>query len=308
MRPVLAPCYAALNLLLVVVCGATTRADEPKTLRWRLEPQSKYRVTLVQKVETETTFGGKPLKLGYQATMVKNWLVTAVDEQGTATIELSFERIAVRSELPPADAVEYDSASARTPTGEAKQLATAIQPFLGAKFTAKLASHGEWVDYQPSPELAESLAKLDDQSPLKKLFARDGVREMFRQGFLLCSTEPVAAGGEWSHSTETTTGIGRVKQSTTYRYEGPDTPAAGALDKVSATTRIEWNSAPSGSASRELKRQRQTATYRFDSTQGHLVDSDVNQQLTTESRVRGTLIETQLTSSLRVKFERLTTK
>ena len=323
-------------LALCLVCPAVGAAQEPQTLRWHWQPGQTFRVTTFQKVETDTNFGGKPLKMAWEITLEQDWHVRSVTgagqgekeptASGAALVEQSLRRIQVRLDLPPASPLEFDSSSSRTPTGEAKAWAQALLPLIGPTATVTINARGEGQQWTPSKELLAVIEALPEDSQLRKLFSPDALSRLAKQGLCEFPEAAVAAGGEWQTTLELQSNLGKFRQQTTYQLaDAVLNPATsngnsagnaatptnrdadqGTLTKITAISQLAANSQPGDgkriSASRELKKQRQTASYLFNARLGYIVSGEGAQQLTTETRVRDTLVETTVNSQWRTRF------
>ncbi|HND51923.1 MAG TPA: DUF6263 family protein [Pirellulaceae bacterium] len=282
--------------------AGVARADEPVTLRWKLVAGQKFVVSYNQKVDTETSFGGKPLKLAIDSTIEQDWQVEAVDAEGVATISQSVRRVALRMDLPPASAIEFDTSSPKKPTGDAQQIASAVTPLLGAKLTARLSARGQWSDVTLSPELKQTLQTLAEKSILRDLLSQEGLEELARHGLATLPEAPIKVNDSWDATSELKSSVGKVKQTTTYKYEGTQAVDGRTLHKLASKGVVDWSDAPRTPATnRQIKEQKVTGTALFDAVAGRFVESELLQQLRTEARVRDTLLEVRLLNSLKVK-------
>ncbi|MFM8252852.1 MAG: hypothetical protein ACKOBW_14755 [Planctomycetota bacterium] len=293
-----------LSILLFPVVGA---AQEPQTLRWHWQPQQAFRVTTFQKVETETSFGGKPLKMAWELSIEQDWRVLAVaDGAGEATVEQIVRRIQVRLDLPPATPLEYDSSSSRSVTGEAKSWASALQPLIGSAATVVITARGEGKRWSPSDELRAVLDAIPEKSNLRPLFSADALAKLARQGICELPEAAVVPGAEWRTAQDLQSSLGKFRQQTTYQLAEAAPGEAASRAKITAVSQLSAGGEAGGSIAlagqRELKKQRQTATYLFNVRAGYGVSGEGVQQLTTEKRVRDTLIETTVNTQWRYRL------
>jgi hypothetical protein len=293
-----------LSILLFPVVGA---AQEPQTLRWHWQPGQVFRVTTFQKVETETSFGGKPLKMSWELNLEQDWRVISVAAgAGDATVEQTVQRIQVRLDLPPATPLEYDSNSSRSATGEAKSWASALQPLIGVAATVVITSRGEGKSWNPSDKLQAVLDAIPETSSLRPLFSADALTKLARQGVCELPEAAVISGAEWKTAQDVKSAIGKFRQQTTYQLAGVAPGESASLAKITAVSQLSAGNEAGASiplaGQRELKKQRQTATFLFDPQAGYGVSGEGSQQFTTEKRVRDTLIETTVNTQWRYRL------
>lgn len=289
----------------VVVVGrpVETRGAEPKLLRWKFVAGDSWRVNFQQKVTTDSSFGGKPLKLSVDTTLGQTWKVDSVAENGAAVITQSFDRIAVTMDLPPAAPLAFDSTSKRKPSGDAKVIADQLLPLLGPTFRITMSPRGELLDVEPSAELDKALSGLSDDTRLKRLFSKTGLHDVLRQSLTVLPENAVEPSATWDQTAELDSAVGRVQLSTTYTYEGQDTYEGAKVERLGTTGKLTWKPARAElTNSRELKDQKQTGFVLFDAAAGRMVAVEQQQTLRSEARVRDTLLEVRLTSELKISL------
>lgn len=277
--------------------GAASAAHGEQLLRWKLKQGETLHVELTQKSELETTVANRPLKMNLDMLMGLTWQVEAVDDQGTARLVQSFTRLRLKMDVPKQDPVEYDSAAQAKPVGLAKDVAEAVGPLIGAKFFVTMNSRGEIVDVKLSEEAARLL-----ESPAaarwKKTFSKDGLAEVLRQSAAVLPEKPVEAGSTWTVPTTSKSPLGPIKMSHKYTYQGTEQRGGKSLEKLSVETKLELEEAK---GKPQLKEQTHKGVLYFDAEAGRFVETDLKQELVTESPYRDTVVRAKATSTLQMK-------
>ena len=284
--------FAAVVITIAVPCSF---ADE--LLRWKLKAGETLLVDLAQKSELETNVANKPVKMKLDMGFGLKWQVESVDEAGTARIAQSFTRLRLKMELPKQDPVEYDSAAEGKPTGPAKDVADAVGPLIGAKFFVSMNSRGEIVDVKLSDEAAKLL-----ESPAaarwKDTFSKEGLTDLLRQSAAVLPEKPIAAGDTWTVPTTSKSPLGPLKLSHKYTYQGAEERGGKMLEKIAVETTFTLDE-PKGKP--QLKEQKHSGLLFFDAEAGRFVETEINQELATESPYRDTVVKAKAVSTLRMK-------
>lgn len=294
------------SILRAAILGAMLLAAAPvdaqTSLAWKFTPGQKLSVELTQRAETESQFGGKPTRVTVDATLEQAWLVDEVATDGTAKITQEFRRIAIKLELPSAGSITYDSASTKKPSAEGKTLAESLGPLIGGKLHIKMAPTGEILEVTLADELAAQLEKLPADAGWKSLFTRDGLSQMLRQSLLVFPKEPVAADATWQRQLDIAAPFGKVRQTSDYRYVGPESRDMRLLERIEVVGKVELSKGTGSATPPTIKQQSQTGQFWFDPQAGRLVESAANQRLQIEAKVRDTTVAVTITSTLKTRF------
>lgn len=284
----------------VALAGASAQAQT--TLAWKFVAGQTLNVELVQRVETETQFGARPVRVSVDTTLEQIWRVGEVAADGSALIEQEFARIAVKLDLPQAGSIAYDSAAAKKPTAEAKNLAESLGPIVGAKVRVKLAKSGEILEATLDESLAAHLTELPKDSGWKSMFSRDGLRQLLRQSLVAFPAEPIGVDGTWQRQLDVASPLGQIRQTTDYRYAGAENRDMRTLERIDVTSRVEVKKGEGSAEPPTIKDQSQTGQIWFDASAGRLAESLSTQKLRTEGKVRDTTVTVVVTSTLRTRM------
>ena len=271
-------------------------------LAWKFSAGQTMSVELAQRVETETQFSGKPVRVTVDTTLEQWWTIDEVANDGTATMTQEFRRIAVKLELPQTSAIAYDSAATKKPAGDAKNLAESLGPLIGGKLQVKLAATGEILDVTLGESLASHLEKLPADAGWKGLFSRDGLRQLLRQSVVVFPSEAVDAGATWKRELEIAAPLGKIHQTSDYKYVGPESRDMRTLERIDVTSRVTVAKGAGPAEPPTIKEQSQTGQIWFDAAAGRLSESTSTQKLRTEAKVRDTVVGVTVNSTLKTRL------
>ena len=292
-------------LVLGPVCGISVEAQQ--MLRWKFQPGMHYQVSFDQTTLSKTQADQESIQVRLHMGMTMQWKVTQVDHAGTATMEQAFTRIRLELENPGVEQVSYDSASLSKPVGEAAQIAAALGPVIGKTFRVRMTARGIVQEVIASPEMQGALKRIPQESRLKDVFTREGLMQTLRQSHGDLPARMVQLGDQWEAVETVSTPLGDLKTKTRYRY-GQDVENAGvAAAQIQVHGQIELVPMKAEKSSRNnlrIESQEITGEILFASIQGHLLRSQVNQQMVTRSRYRDLQLTSRVTSRLETTVRR----
>ena len=292
-------------LVLGPVCGISVEAQQ--TLRWKFQPGMHYQVSFDQTTLSKTQADQESIQVRLHMGMEMQWKVSQVDHAGTATMEQAFTRIRLELENPGVEQVSYDSASLSKPVGEAAQIAAALGPVIGKIFRVRMTARGIVQEVIASPEMQSALKRIPEESRLKDVFTREGLMQTLRQSHGNLPAKMVELGDQWEAVETVSTPLGDLKTKTRYRY-GQDVENAGvAAAQIQVHGQIELVPMKEEKSSRNnlrIESQEITGEILFASIQGHLLRSQVNQQMVTRSRYRDLQLTSRVTSRLETTVRR----
>jgi hypothetical protein len=269
----------------------------PLLLRWKWAANQEWVAEFAQTVTTDSAFGAKNLRLAIASKMTQNWLVESVDAQGVGTIKQSYMRIGVDVDMGMGNTIAFDSERSDAPSGETKKLSDALRPLIGPTWKVLVSPRGELLRWEPSPELTAATEQVAKNSVLQPLFAGAGAVGPTRQVFLAFPEEPIQAGHAWRTTTPLQTSFGVGDIATDYKFEGVQTRGESSVATISGESQVNAKPASGKVAkSRQLKEQKTTSHWLFDSKNGMMSESRQGQSLRTESRVRDVPLEVKLVS------------
>ena len=293
--------YLALGL----VCGASVEAQQ--TLRWKFQPGMQYQVSFDQATLSKTQADQESIQVRLHMVMAMQWKVIQVDDAGTATMEQAFTRIRLELENPGVEQVTYDSLSRSKPVGEAAQIAAALGPVIGKIFRVQMTARGIVQEVIASAEMQDALKRIPQESRLKDVFTREGLMQTLRQSHGVLPAKAVQLGDHWEAVETVGTPLGDLKTKTRYRYGKNTEDAGAAAAQIQVHGQIELVAAKDKKTSRNhlrIESQEIVGEILFASIQGHLLRSEINQQMVTQSRYRDLQLTSRVTSRLETTVRR----
>jgi hypothetical protein len=295
---VLAPLLVALNL-----AGA---ASGQTLLRWNLKAGDSFGVVIGQETESLVAYGAKSAATKIDVKVILGWTVTAVDESGFS-IKQSVERIEMDLATPQGPAIHYDSALRIRPVGQARDLAEALQPLVGAEFEIKLSSRGEVLKAEPVNEPAKALFAANEKGGDRGDAPRATVEKLLRQSLVVLPEKAVTAGESWTTSSELATAAGPQTQETVFtldkmaQVDGKSQAEISMVSKLSP--RVGDSSAKIGSPRLKIVTHEQKGKIWFAPEEGRVTSAEQTQELATEREYQNTKITVKLNSKQQTTVE-----
>ncbi|MFO0904707.1 MAG: hypothetical protein U0939_17000 [Pirellulales bacterium] len=302
----LSACCLTVCCLTATVSVDASRANAAEPLRWKFKTGERLQLDWSQRSETESTVGDKPWRLVVESQLGLVWNVTNVAEDGTATITQSIRRLKVRVDLPPADPLEFDSEALGKPTGDEQALADSLRPLIGPAWTLELGARGDLRKAEASPELTAAFAQAGVNGRLRQWFSTTEQGGFLKALFVALPEGAVEPGASWESRSETKSSLGPVAVQMTYKLRGPETRDDRPLQIVDVVGQVKLGDQAAGAgARRTLKSQKMEGELAFDAAAGRLTDSRQTLTLTTETRVRETLLEVRASSVSTLRLREL---
>lgn len=226
---------AALPLLLA---APLTSAAEPVALKWKLKAGQTWYYTTVQDTKMNLKQGVVAQEMLMKQTSDVRWSVESIDEEGNARATLTMEHI--RSESGPADdTAVFDSADEKLPEGADESSIEAMRAGLNEPIYLVLDPTGKVLDVRLSDEFSKKIKESPQYGQLAGLFSRENLKQMVSANTIELPAEPLAKGDTWERQSFVTDPLaGKLKLSTTYRYDGLWEHAGQRLDKISTTASV----------------------------------------------------------------------
>jgi hypothetical protein len=270
--------------LFVPVLSATA---ESHLLQWKWSKGQVWAVDLRQRVETESAYTGKTIKLNLELSIDMTWKITDLDSaRQVATIEQSIERIRAHVVDGQGNAREFDSNAKRNPV----DLAGALDRFKGLRMTMEVSATGRILKIE--------LPAIIDDTKSDGAFRNVDFAQLIRQSSAVLPETPIEVGGSWETESESAVPEGTLKMKSSYRLAGESEADGMAVMKIEHRGELALGGVRKSLPNLTIKQQEQTGTILFDAKAGRIVSSKLNQRLTTQSRIRDIVIDTTTRSTL----------
>jgi hypothetical protein len=222
-------------LVLAVFAAGTARAE--KLLRLKFKPGDVGTEQIVQEMNQTLRPAGDapPVIMTTMQTMDLTVKVEAADEQGTATVTQTIERMQVKIQSAQGVLLEFDSAEGKEPEGMAKMLTPMLETMLKKPMRLQLTTRGEVRDMKLPQGMLEGMNKVGGGGQAGNLFSPDWMRQMTELAVL--PEEPVKPGDTWTRTTPMKAPeLGAQTAESTFCYEGPETRDGRTLEKITFST------------------------------------------------------------------------
>lgn len=261
-------------------------------LRWKLKPGEALAVEIVQHTDSQVAFSGKTAATKIDLTLKLGWQVTAAEDE-SFTIQQTVERIQQKITTPQAATIEYDSGATGRPSGQARDLAEALKPLVGAEFEMVMNGRGVIDSVKPVNDAAKALLASAEKEAGPDAAPHDALQQMLRRQLVVLPEKKVSAGDTWTISNDRTAATGSLKLDTTYRLDGLTDQDGKRLAKIGLTAKAT----PGAGAKINIKSHDHSGTIVFSADEGRVVEISQTQKLVTERPYRETTIVVTLNST-----------
>jgi hypothetical protein len=303
---------SAVSWLLVAGCFRST----PTLLRWKLQPGDTLRYATTQVTTIRTLGDGKrrpTITSIVTTTSDETWKIQSLDKDGIATIDRTVERIRGKSQGSHEIAMEFDSASDKPPTGEAKEIASMLNPMLQRPFAIRMSPRGEVLAAKAPQRFIDGLRKSFRGSSVCDLVGGDMCKTMQTTVFL--PEEPVVPGRTWSREDEfpLPMTVGKLAVQYKYEYLGAKHRNGIEVQKIGMTMtamceQAQQNNGEKSKTATNLPllakpgEVRTDGTIYFDNVRGQIVDCELTTKMTFDKSVAGIQISRQIESFAQMRL------
>ncbi len=287
-------CSFALSAVFCSILWITTCSPifGQSPLRWQLKPGDALTVRIDQQTTSKVAFGGKSADTKIDLGLELLWTVDSA-AHGQFKVKQFVRRITFSLQPQSGPAVKYDSDDKGRPASQARQVAEAVKPLIGAAVLLTMSDRGQILETTPANAAAEKLFATGGDA--SSVFSRQSVETLLRQPLVVLPEKPVAADEKWSDEPrQITSAAGTFRQATEYRFVGQVEEDGQKLTKIEMTATLA--PATAGVAELTLKSHEQSGSILFSTQQGRLVRAEQTQKLATERPYRETMIAVALES------------
>jgi hypothetical protein len=277
-----------LVVLAIPLCAAAARpAADAVPLSWKFNKGETLRYTMEQKTTQGMKAMGQDFKTNMNQTVDLHWTVRNVAGDGSAELSQTIDRVRTKVDAP-GNSFDYDSKSDKAPEG---QIATLLTPLLkamvNAEFTFKMNGRGELSDIKVPPKLLESLKQAGPAAAAGGMFSEEGLKNLISQSSLTLPGAAVKEGDTWPQKSKVPLPmIGTMIMDKTYTYRGPDSANADLL-RISLDTKVTLERAADSNVDVKISSQKGTGEFKFNSKEGRIVSSEVNDKLEMSLSIMG---------------------
>jgi hypothetical protein len=226
---------AGVAMALILFAAGSARAE--KLLRLKFQPGENRNEQIVQEMRQTLRPAGDapPMLMTTTQTMDLVVRVESVDEQGTAALFQTIERMQMKVQSAQGVMLEFDSAAGKEPEGMAKMLTPLLEAMIKKPMRLQTTTRGEVRDMKLPQGMLESMNKVGGGGQAGNLFSPDWMKQMIEIAVL--PEGPVKPGDTWTRKTTVKNPVlGEQIVESTFCYEGTETRNGKTLDKITFTT------------------------------------------------------------------------
>jgi Family of unknown function (DUF6263) len=285
-----------------LLAGMTTDSARGENLRWKFKDGEVLHYTIEQKTAMTAKGTDQERKVTRSQTIDISWTVNSVDAGGSAEITLRYDRVRVRSEMPPLMPFEFDSNNSKAAAQEGFEAETQqLKAIVGAEVGLKMRPTGDVEDVK-LPEA--TLKRLRDAAP--RGTGEGEVSEKAIKDMLLQSSPPsfpdgeLEAGKTWtSKPSKMPLGFATMVVDKTFTFQGPDANKPNLL-LVGVEAKVNLEPTEGANVKATIRKQEGRGSMSFDATIGKVTSARVTQKIDIAISVQGQTMEqiTDTTTSM----------
>lgn len=288
---------AGSTLLIILVSAGSLPAQT--TLRWKFQQGQRLTQVVKQNMSMNAKAGDLDIETKMKQTIDATWHVTAVDDQGTATIEQDFTRLRMKMDAM-GNAFEFDSDDPKELEGIGALVAPALKALADTQFTLTMSSSGK-IDKVEVPDSAvEAFQSIPGAGQMGGMFSKEGLVKMIKQGSYHFPDGALEQGDSWTIKAENElTQIGKMETLSKLTYAGPEVVEGKKLERIKLEVTMTL---PKGdNALVTLNNQSSKGTIYFDNEAGRVAQSTLEQTMTMAIQVGGQAIEQKIKQTIDVR-------
>ncbi|MEK6233109.1 MAG: hypothetical protein N2C14_00200 [Planctomycetales bacterium] len=269
----------AMILAAALPCGPATGQT---LLRWKFEPGQSARYVTTEKNTISIKVGEETAEASASRELHSLRKVVAVDDQGTAAMEQTLERVVLSVKKPGQDDAVFDSDDPKKRQGLGKQqILPLIRATQATPVTFRWSADGKISDVSIGPALQAALLKTSSEDRVPT-FSKKGLEKFVASAAVPLPKEPVSPGDSWKREVELVLpSLGILRIRLTYFYRGPKQHQGETLERIDlqgkiALVGLDKKTPPRG----EIKSQSMQGVLWFDNAAGRAVESSVKQTVT----------------------------
>lgn len=274
-------------------------------LRYKFQVGQKCRLTSQQTMQMKMNMPGAEGQppINSNTLMQFDWLVTAVDSAGVATLTQTARTVQMKMQGPQGMAMDYDSESDAKPEGLATMVAPVLGAMIGKSYVIRMDSQGNILDLKLPEGVADEMKKLPGMAQMGDMFSEEKMKDMsqlasFPEG-------PVKVGDTWNRTVTVKNPLtGNMTTDTKFSYLGPEVVKGRELEKIGQKVTLTF--AQGGQIAIELTDQSNEGVLYFDNALGRFVRSDVKMKMTMQMSAMGQQFSQQMETTAKIELEPVT--
>jgi hypothetical protein len=284
-------------LLFVLVLPVSLSAQT--TLRWKFQKGQQLSQVIEQTMNMNAKAGDLDIETKMNQTIDAKWNVTAVNDQGIATIEQDFTRIRMKMDAL-GNGFEFDSDDPKELTGIGALVGPALKALASTQFTLTMSPAGKIDKVEVSDDAVKALKSIPGAGQLGAMFSKEGLVKMIKQGSHHFPDGALEKGDSWTIKSENElTQVGKMVVNSKLTYAGPEQVGGKQLERIDLEVTTELPK--KGNDMITLKDQSATGTIYFDNSAGRISHSTLVQNMTMGITLAGQTIDQKIKQTIGVR-------
>jgi len=301
-------CCCLLSCCLFLVTSFSTALAVEAPLLWKFNTGDEHHYRMTQNMDMKMSMGAAgEMQTGVKQVMNMTWKVESVDEQGTASITQTIDRVQMDMQAPGQQEMHFDSNSDEAPAGFAVMVAPLFKAMMAEPFKLTMTPRGEITKAEIPESLTEAMKNLPGAAAIGEMFSEDGFKNMLQKSSLvLPEPKDLVEGYQWTTEFEMKNPqFGELAVQATYTYRGTKEVAGEKFDAFDYDLEMEFGE---GAAGLEIKvtEQDSQGEILFSREAGALHSSTLKQDMDMEISTAGQNITQKLSQTM--MFERVEEK
>jgi len=254
-----------------VISGAATAAEP---LAWKFVEGDTFRTQMVQEMKTTLDLGpGGETTSAVKQTIDMVWEINSVDDEGTASLTQTIDRVRMHITAPGQAEVHFDTTSEEPAQGFSAMLAPLLKAMTRSPFQVTMTSRGE------TQALLETISQGPAGTLLGSLATEKGFQETMARNLLILPTaEELVEGHQWTTSLQVENQlVGNITALATYEYQGSREIEGQTMEVFVPTLVTQFEGQEE--LTLRVEEQETTGEILFNSAAGHLDSTSIHQSI-----------------------------
>ncbi len=275
-------------LLAVAFAFQAAPAHAQTKLRYQFKEGTQEEHVLEQRMKMTVNINGMDIEFKVDQMMEMTWDVKKVNADGTAAVEVRFDRVKmnVDSITGMAEADSANTEEAQDPDG--KVLGQVVKALASREMTLTMTPTGTIKDVKLSEAAKKKLAEIPNAAELGAGIDEDTIKAM-AQG-LVFPEEAVVKGKTWTDQRDIDMPFGKIQANTKYTYEGQEKQGDRNLAVVRSVQELTIEPNPNAKVKIDFKNVQAKSRALFDNATGKVVEQATEVTMRMDVRVGGMTI------------------
>lgn len=297
------------QLMIVTVAAFTasvTVAQEAE-LSWQFSSGDAFSIQYVQSDKFASRIDTRDRSVESEVTLNLDWSVTAVDGQGTATIDQTITRVQLNSGAPGEEekrAIELDTASDAPLRGVSRNFMKLVKPLVGLKYSLQLDKSGKLLSVSVDQATQAKLDEIHADNQFSKVVQPKAMQAALAKSLALPARK-LEADQAWDDADQIDFGGGKLDRTTTWKVGSINAESA----ELEMTMQLDQDENANAAAAKKPAREEGAITgppkiqaysgsgsVVFDRKAGHVRSVRMDSEIKVRTTYRTDFIDTTLKS------------